>query len=175
MNQVDITKELVEKYSEFVQRIHQLSEEAYLFHPSSGKWNAAQHLKHLVLAVQPLVYVYTLPVATIEAKFGRAERRNQTYEELKAAYLVKLKEGGKAPEQFVPQEEITESKEALTEQLMALISQYNAAILKLTTADFESLQIPHPLLGLITLKEMAYNASYHVEHHYNGLQLAVNG
>lgn len=98
MNQVDITKELVEKYSEFVQRIHQLSEEAYLFHPSPGKWNAAQHLKHLVLAVQPLVYVYTLPEAAIEAKFGRVERRNQTYEELKAAYLVKLKEGGKAPE-----------------------------------------------------------------------------
>ena len=175
MNQVEITKELAKKYGEFVQRIHQLSEEEYLFHPSPGKWNAAQHLNHLVLAVQPLVYVYTLPETAIEAKFGRVERRNDTYEELKAAYLVKLKEGGKAPEQFVPKEEITASKEALTEQLMALIAQYNAAILKLAKADFESLLIPHPLLGLITLKEMAYNASYHVEHHYNGLQFTVNG
>lgn len=165
MNQVEITKELAKKYAEFVQRIHQLSEEEYLFHPSPGKWNAAQHLNHLVLAVQPLVYVYTLPETAIEAKFGRVGRRNDTYEELKAAYLVKLKEGGKAPEQFVPKEEITASKEALTEQLMALITQYNAAILKLAKADFETLLIPHPLLGLITLKEMAYNASYHVEHH----------
>ncbi len=37
MNQVEITKELAKKYGEFVQHIHQLSEEEYLFHPSPGK------------------------------------------------------------------------------------------------------------------------------------------
>lgn len=33
--------------------------------------------------------------------------------------------------------------------------------------DLETLLIPHPMLGKITLKEMLYNAAYHVQHHQN--------
>lgn len=171
MNQQEIKEQLELKYQAFVQRVETMTEEEYQYHPS-GKWNAAQHLHHLVLCVQPLVYVYMQPIKTIEEKFGRVERLNKTYEELTEIYLGKLAAGGKAPEQFVPPTEEIPSKEVLTQQLMALIGKLNEAIVQMETKAFESLQIPHPLLGLITLKEMAYNAIYHVEHHQKAL---ING
>lgn len=170
MNQQEIKEQLVLNYQAFVQRVEQMTEEEYQYHPV-GKWNAAQHLHHLVLCVQPLVYVYLQPIKTIEEKFGRVERLNKTYEELTEIYLGKLAAGGKAPEQFVPPGD-SPSKEVLTQQLLALIGKLNEAIVQMEVKDFESLQIPHPLLGLITLKEMAYNAIYHVEHHQQAL---VNG
>lgn len=168
MNQQEIKEQLELKYLAFVQRVSEMTAEEYLYHPS-GKWSAAQHLHHLVLCVQPLVYVYMQPIKTIEEKFGRVERINKTYEELKAIYLQQLAAGGKAPEQFVPPTGEMPSKEALKQQLTALIGKLNDALVQMNTNDFESLQIPHPLLGLITLKEMAYNAIYHVEHHQNAL------
>lgn len=168
MNQLDITKQMEAKYGEFVHHIQQMKDEDYFFR-QPNKWNAAQQLNHLVLSVQPLVYVYTLPNSVIEAKFGRVERLNKTYEELKTLYQSRLEQGGKAPEQFVPQKEVVQAKEELIQQLIVLVDQLNEAILKLAKTDFESLQIPHPLLGLITLKEMAYNAIYHVEHHQKAM------
>ena len=34
-----------------------------------------------------------------------------------------------------------------------------------TENELDTLSIPHPLLGSISLREMLYNAIYHVEHH----------
>lgn len=168
MNQQEIKEQIELKYQAFVERVEEMTEEEYQYHPV-GKWNAAQHLHHLVLCVQPLVYIYMQPIKTIEEKFGRVERINATYEELTARYLEKLAAGGKAPEQFVPSVTEMPSKEVLTQQLLALIGKLNEAMVQMEVKDFESLQIPHPLLGLITLKEMAYNAIYHVEHHQKAL------
>ncbi|WP_410877578.1 DinB family protein [Myroides sp. DW712] len=168
MNQQEIKEQLELKYQSFVRHVEQMTEEEYQYHPV-GKWNAAQHLHHLVLCVQPLVYVYMQPIKTVEERFGRVERLNKTYEELTEIYLGKLAAGGKAPEQFVPPADDSSSKEVLTQQLLALIGKLNEAIVQMEVNDFESVQIPHPLLGLITLKEMAYNAIYHVEHHQKAL------
>jgi len=168
MNQLEITAQLKAKYDEFIHHIDQMGERDYLF-SYQKKWNAAQQLNHLVLCVQPLVYVYSLTDVAIEEKFGRIVRVNKTYDELKEIYLSKLEQGGKAPEQFVPQAQMLLSKEELVQQLTGLITKLNEAILKIEPTDFESLQIPHPVLGLITLKEMAYNAIYHVEHHQKSM------
>lgn len=168
MNQFEIIAQLNTKYGEFVQHINQMGEKDYLF-SYQNKWNAAQQLNHLVLCVQPLVYVYSLPRISIEEKFGRIVRINKTYDELKEIYLTKLEQGGKAPEQFIPQSQVLQSKAELVQQLTGLIAKFNEAISKIEPTDFESLQIPHPVLGLITLKEMAYNAIYHVEHHQKSM------
>lgn len=97
--------------------------------------------------------------------FGRTEDVRRNYEDLKTEYLRKLKEGGKAPFRFVPETSDHGSKDELKDMLFVLIEELNLKIDNFSEEELDFLLIPHPLLGNLSLREMLYNAIYHVEHH----------
>ncbi len=101
----------------------------------------------------------------IEKSFGSTARHGRTYEELKAEYLTKLGSGGLAPEKYVPKPENEPDREVLVQNLQSLVETLCSEIETFSEQELDTLCIPHPLFGLLTLREMLYNASYHVEHH----------
>lgn len=164
MTPTQITQDLSLHYGNFEQYIRTLSEADYSFAPE-GKWNAGQVLEHLVLCVKPLVQVYGMPAEQVEAMFGREVRANRSYQEIHDGYYVQLNKGGKAPNRFEPPASPFADRDKHLEALANLISQLNALIARMPESDLESLLVPHPLLGKLTLKEMLYNAIHHVQHH----------
>ena len=91
--------------------------------------------------------------------------KNFTIFLLKLDYKEKLKEGGKAPERYVPPAVSPDQRGLLSETLIKLTNKLYSKINSFTEQELDSLRIPHPLLGKLTLREMLYNAIYHVEHH----------
>jgi hypothetical protein len=165
MNKQAITEALTANHNSFIHYLNDLSAEDYLF-SHQQKWTAGQQQVHIILCVKALVYVFSMDKPMIAQTFGKADRSSRTYETLLADYLQKLNEGGKAPTRFVPEPVAADQQKALNEKLEKLVKELCAKIETFTEAELDSLLIPHPLLGNLTLREMLYNAICHVEHHH---------
>ena len=164
MNKTEIKDSLEKQYLTFVNYINGLSNDEFIFAYES-KWTAGQQLKHIVLCVNPLVQVFGMPNAMIEQNFGTTKTKSRTYDKLLSDYLEKLNQGGQAPDPLVPEIVAGNEKSELLMTLPKLIEKLNTEIEDLTENELDTLCIPHPLLGNITLREMLYNAIYHVQHH----------
>jgi len=130
---------------------------------------------HLVLSIKPLVYVLELNKTVLAEKFGNTARMGRSYTEMKTFYFEKLKEGGKAPERFVPDKETVRQKSELCQNIEVLVTHLGTAIEKFSEEELDTLCVPHPLLGSLSLREMLYNAIYHAEHHQNLIVTMLNG
>lgn len=161
-----IINSLTEKYGDFVSFINELTTDKYLY-SNKGKWTAEQQLEHIILCVKPLVQVFSMDKENIRKTFGHTDKEGRSYEVLLNEYIGKLKSGGKAPERFVPKKSFSVTKEPLLNTLQDLVKELSLLIDEFSEQELNSLLIPHPLLGSLTLREMLYNAIYHVEHHQN--------
>lgn len=164
MNKTEIKNTLEKRYTSFIKYINGLSDDEFLFFYQS-KWTAEKQLKHIVLCINPLVQVFGKSKIKIEQNFGTTETKGRNYDQLKTNYLEKLNQGGKSPTQYVPQIVSENEKTKLVETLEKLIEKLNKEIEDFTEKELDRLYIPHPILGNISLREMLYNAIYHVEHH----------
>lgn len=164
MNKSEIEDSLEKRYLSFANYINRLNKDEFTF-ADEATWTAGQQLKHIVLCVNPLVQVFGMPNTIIERNFGTKEAQSRTYDKLLEDYLEKLNQGGKAPNQFIPEIVSENEKSELLNTLPKLIAKLNTEIEVFTEKELDTLCIPHPLLGNISLREMLYNAIYHVEHH----------
>jgi len=165
---------LNDNYSAFINYVDSLSNQAYHY-SEGGKWSAGLHLSHLVLSVKPLARVFELDKVIIAQKFGSSTELRRSYAEIKSIYFEKLKDGGKAPDRFVPETESAIHKFALSKTLETLINQLGTAIERFSEEELDTLLVPHPLIGNLSLREMLYNAIYHAEHHQNLIVTMLNG
>ncbi len=164
MNKQQIMEALSESYNTFIEYIGTLSDENFLFRHRQ-KWTAGQQLNHLILCVTPLVKIFGMDNLSIEEKFGRLNRPSDSYEGLMNQYKEKTKEGGIAPPRFLPETIGIEQRDRLCEELTKLVQQLCLVINNFTEHDLDTLAIPHPVLGNLTLREMLFNTIYHVKHH----------
>jgi len=164
MTKQAIAAELNEHYRAFADYITHLTSEEYTA-AIPGKWNAGQQLAHIILSVKPLVKVYGMEKSAIEQTFGRADKQSRTYDVLLSDYIEKLYDGGKAPERYIPPAPPEAERKTQYETLLKLVTELSAEIDTFSEAQLDSLLIPHPLLGNLTLREMLFNSIYHVQHH----------
>jgi hypothetical protein len=98
------------------------------------------------------------------------KRTGRTYEELLDKYHEKLKKGGQASSPFVPVvikfEERTQKLTQFKNHLSKLIRHLDS----MSDRQLDTLILPHPLLGKVSLREMMFFTIFHTEHHLNLLQ-----
>ena len=164
MNQEQIIIELNGAYTRFSQYINSLTEQELLF-SYEHKWNALQQLQHIVLCVAPLVHVSGMSAEAIKQQFGLVVRESRSYETLQHEYAKKLADGGKAPERFLPEIISPDQKTSLNNKLAGMIQELVKRIGNFNEQELDTLAIPHPLLGVLSFREMLYNAIDHVQHH----------
>ena len=172
MKKPELISSLKLNYASFINYINSLSDEAYNY-TIAEKWPAGLHLDHLVLSTKAIVYVFELDKISIAEKFGTTSTKH-SYTTLKAFYFEKLKGGGKAPDRFVPDSKAIHQRSLACQNLNILIEQLSAAIENFSEDELDTLCIPHPLLGSLSLREMLYNAIYHAEHHKNLIVKILN-
>lgn len=166
MNKQAIIASLTQHYKAFTEYINGLSQEEYT-HRYQQKWTAGQQLEHMVMSVKPLVQVLGVAPEAIAANFGTTAQAGRSYDELKDEYKKKLAAGGKAPSRFLPGAVPAAQKTELTAELDRIVEELGLKIGHFTEHELDTLCLPHPLLGKLSIREMLYNAIYHVQHHHD--------
>ena len=167
MNKQEIKDLLINNHNAFIDYLKDLSAAAFTF-SHQQKWSAGQQLEHIILCIKPVERVFSMPTLDLENTFGKINRPVFSYDELLAKYFEEQKQGGKAPEKYVPATTPDiDQKEVLFETLLKIVSRLCEKIDNYSDEDLDTLCVPHPLLGNLTLREMLYNVIYHVTHHQN--------
>ena|ERR1700754_727847 len=155
--------EAVESVCNYVNR---LSKEEFDFAPAE-KWNAGQQLDHLIRSIKPLNLAYGLPALVLKWRFGVSNRPSKTYQGLVEKYESKLALGGRASGRFIPTAVPYEKKESLCSRYQQEKEKLNKKIVQIDEAVLDKYILPHPLLGMLTLREMLFFTIHHNYHHLN--------
>lgn len=167
----EIQEQLITRHRDFIHDLRPLIEAEFLYAPE-GKWNAGQQADHIRMSVRPLKQALMLPAFMIRMLFGKANRPSRSYDELVARYQERLQGGGQAPARFRPKGCSFEGRVALAKSLMKEVEGVSRKAGRFSESQLDSLILPHPLLGKVTLREMLYFTVYHVGHH--GDQVKAN-
>ncbi len=170
MEKETMIKLLQQNYAQLIEQVSQLNDDA-LLHAPAGKWNALQQVDHLIKSVAPVNMAFGLPSFILSWKFGKANRPSRTYDALVDRYHIKLQAGGRASAPFVPAPAIAVAdKERLLQQLNKLTNKLARKTYRYKEFALDKYILPHPLLGMITLREMIYFTAYHASHHGKSIE-----
>jgi hypothetical protein len=171
----EIIKQIETATQEFNNFCSGIDSESFFRQPLE-KWSIAQNVKHLVTSANATRLAYTLPKFIVRLYAGKPNRPSRSYDELVNKYKLKLQHGGKASKQFIP-EKISNSigKERclydFTRSMRRLVSSIDK---KWNDVQLDQYIAPHPLLGKITHRELAYFTAYHIEHHLSIIKERLN-
>jgi hypothetical protein len=172
MNRTDIAQHLRAQYAAFAQLLASLPEAEYRAAPE-GKWANGQHLDHLVRSVGPVNMALGLPHFLLRWLFGIANRPSRDYAGLVEKYRAKLAAGGRATGRFVPPPAEWPQRGRLLQNLERQVKKLAEKTVRLSEEQLDTLLLPHPLLGKLTLREMLYFTMYHAEHHRAAVEKAI--
>ncbi len=172
MNKSETSQFILNAHHSLVQYMGSLDEHSFLL-TNDGKWSAAEQLDHLLKSVAPVNQALSLPNVVLKLMFGKANRTSKSYEELVEKYQGNLSAGGKAPKAFAPKKITYADREGNLKKLEKLAVSIAKKANQYSEEDLDTLILPHPLLGKLTLREMLYFTAYHCTHHQNLIAVAI--
>jgi hypothetical protein len=134
-------------------------------------WTPAEHLHHLNTAASAVARGFSISPWILRLRFGRARQPSRSFVELRDDYRARLAKGGRARGRFVPAREQLVPDQIASRQAQ-LLARWHRVNARLTTAlerwgdhNLDRIRLPHPILGKITAREMAFFIIYHGHHH----------
>ena len=143
--------------------------DSVFFAPQGNAWSPAGHIRHLRKAGAPLARALKLPRWMISLRFGMRGGASRSFVEVRDAYRAALDRGAQAG-RFAPEPEATLA-EPHTRRLEIMNAwagvtvDLQGAIAKWPEGPLDRLRLPHPLLGLLSVREMLAFTVYHTAHH----------
>lgn len=139
------------------------------FAPQGAAWSPAVHVRHLHQTTSPLVLALKLPRWMLGLRFGKAGGPSRGFTELRDAYRKVLAGGAQAGRYTPDSESPPGDPQARRQEIMrawttAVVGLQNA-ITGWPEAALDRHRLPHPLLGLLTVREMLAFTVYHTAHH----------
>ncbi|HLE92167.1 MAG TPA: DinB family protein [Anaerolineales bacterium] len=136
------------------------------FIPQGEVWSAANNLDHLIKAHKPITKALKLPKITLQAMFGKPEKRSMAYEQLCQIYRDEIAKGAQASGRFLPHQEnpdekAEEKKRELLDQWAKASAELAAIAEKWEGSELDQYQLPHPILGKLTIREILFFTIYH--------------
>lgn len=128
-------------------------------------WSASDNVDHVIKAIKPIVKAMKLPHLALQTMFGKAQHTSRTFEEVCKIYQEEISKGAKASGRFLPEDtpvEITE--QAKTEQIQKASKVIEELITACETWEEDVLdqyQLPHPIIGNLTMREMLFFTIHH--------------
>lgn len=154
-----------------------LSPEVFFAHPPEV-WSVGENLQHLVLTVSPITKAVLIPREKLSKRFGLADRPSRRYIEIRAEYKAGLQGGIVAPPQYVPVLDTLAGDPQLGQaQIMADWQEVSQGLTThldaWTESELDTFQLPHLLLGMMTMREMLFFTLYHNLHHLDDARRLV--
>ncbi len=140
-------------------------------------WTPADNLVHLIKSVSPVITALGTPKAALKLRFGKAKHASRSLAEVRAMYMEFANAGlAIAPGSYIPQiKEVSETERAnILAKWLEKGEKLMVGVEKWADKDFDEVQLPHPLLGNLTLREILCFTLYHNMHHVNDVQRMIN-
>ncbi len=146
---------------------------AQFFDGSSERWSVGYHVQHITSAVNRVAGGLMNPDALPKREPATPSRdfttMHQTYlETLRNTPSETLRQLGSRVtlEEF---ENSDEYKTKLISSFVNAIENFNTALEHFDEANLENLGMPHPVMGLLSSREMVFFIVFHNTHHQNGI------
>lgn len=141
-----------------------------LYRREGEAWAPVDDLRHLTLSVGKVTGAFLVPPEALRARFGVRDEPPRSRETVHALALQGLRDGGKATEALspapVPPEERTEAyRAACLEAWREGARAFEAALAAWPDDALDGHQLPHPFLGMFSLREWADFNVIHARHH----------
>jgi hypothetical protein len=137
--------------------------------PLGIAWSPADNVRHLTKSVRAVLRGMQAPKLLLRLFFGRATRTSRSYESMVAAYHEALRRGGKAGRYAPSPSGVSTDFEAyrrhVLDQHHEVVERLATRIMEWRRAQVDTVRVPHPLLGRITVREMLLFTLYHNLHH----------
>lgn len=152
-----------------------ISQEApfWEYKPYDDKWSSGQHVIHLVQSSEPLLKALRLPDFLLKWRFGKSNRPSRAYQEVIQRYEEKLTAAGPGivgPFSRNMPESAANEQTLWFEKLENINQKINKITSKLSDAQLDTILLPHPLMGRMTLREILMWNTHHTEHHLDVLR-----
>jgi hypothetical protein len=139
------------------------------FAPQRDRWSPAEHIRHLRKATAPVARALRIPAWILRLRFGEGAGTSRDFRTLRETYHGVLARGGQAG-RFAPSPEPAPPDPA--GRRAAIMGAWNTAVEGVDAASgrwsessLDRTALPHPLLGLLTVREMLAFTVYHTSHH----------
>lgn len=154
---------LCRSHEQFIREADKLPENLFTYTPT-GKWSAGQQLAHLAICLEALSKALLLGEGLAD-KFGTIDRPLLDSTGLVKLYRDQLQGGGKAPDRFIPAPVDFPEKNQWIIRLRAVLENIIRSLARYEEEALDRLVMPHPFLGLLTIREMMYLMIFHAPHH----------
>ncbi len=169
MDITDLQAFLAGEADTFVQYTVPLTEPEFAYRPN-GRWSAGDTAQHLYLSARPVLRLLAGP-REVFAQWGYAEGPSQSYEVVRELYRQALGKGMKAPANFSPgPDDAPDDKATVLARLVDAYLGVAAQLAGWSDDEMDRYRMPHPALGLITVREMVQFIGVHTRHHIAILQ-----
>ena len=130
-----------------------------------NKWTAAENIEHIARATKMTSLAFTLPKFLHVLLYSTPNRTSHGYTKLVHNYEKKLENGAQATGVYVPKKTDYNKPELLNKLKKNGDKLTSALSTKWTDEQLDRYQVSHPILGLLTVRELAYFTIYHNGHH----------
>ena len=131
----------------------------------NNKWTAAENIEHIARATKITSMAFTLPRFLHVLLYGKPNRTSHGYTKLVNNYEKKLEEGAQATGVYVPKKTNYDKAELLNKLKANGDKLTDSISAKWSEEQLDNYQVTHPILGLLTIRELAYFTIYHNRHH----------
>lgn len=142
--------------------------------PIGAAWSPAENVRHLTKSMRAVAVGLRAPRLVLYFRFGRPKRPSRSFDELREFYLARLAQGadagafGPGPRQPIIDTEAERAK-VMAYHAQAL-TEFYAAMDRWPERALDARQLPHPLLGNLTVREMLFFTVYHNRHHLENVK-----
>lgn len=168
MNKETIKTILEKSFTDFTAFTDTLSDHRFIVSPE-GKWSAGQQLDHLIRSAKPVNTAMGLPKVFLRF-FGKPASRSRSYEQIAESYKLALQRGGVTTRPYIPPVTEADQRGALQQLFHQQKDRLLQQIDQWKEEDLDRYQVPHPLLGKLTIREVLYFTAYHNQHHLKTLE-----
>lgn len=166
MTKQELIQVFIQNHKEAVDYVKGLSDQ-HLHYAVAGKWSPLQQLQHISLTIAPFSKVMASKEYMSE-KFGSIDRPVWDCETVLEHYF---ETSLKAPVQYIPEGALKPGpKDEVIENLLQNLKMTGLLLQEYSEEELDTLVLPHPLLGKLTLREMFCLMGYHPLHHVKQMQ-----
>lgn len=143
-------------------------EDETFFQRIGESWSPAETVRHLIKSLRPVAKGLGMSKLVLRVLFGKPRRAPESFDELVTRYRGLLAAGGEAG-RFAPSPRNEPDPAAFRKSILRDYADVNRALrdalAKWPDEKLDRLQMPHPLLGKLSVREMLYFTLYHLRHH----------
>jgi len=168
-----ITENILLSFHEIRSTVSALDNETFHHEIIDGKWTIAQNVEHLSKVINEFSKALNASKVLLQEKFGFAERESRDYKSIFNAYYIATGKGVNAPRSVLPTSAII-GKEKQMKNLDESLKTMIDTIENWSEMELDKYIVRHPVLGMLTMREMLFFIIMHNYHHLRAIKKIID-